>query len=69
MLVDARRGLLVSGLLLAGAVLVTALVVLPVSGPAVQAGDDVVWRWAGDVQNGPATAVAEVLAASCPSGR
>ena len=62
MLVDARRGLAVSGLLLAGAVLVTALVVLPATRPAVQAVDDVVWRWAGDVQNGPATAVAEALA-------
>ena len=62
MLVDARRGLVVSGLLLGGAAVVGALVVLPVTGPAVQAVDDVVWRWAGNVQNGPATAVAEALA-------
>ena len=62
MLVDARRGLAVSCLLLAGAVLVTALVVLPATRPAVQAVDDVVWRWAGDVQNGPATAFAEAFA-------
>ena len=62
MLVDARRGLVVSGLLLGGAALVGAPVVLPATRPAVQAVDDVVWRWAGSVQNGPATAVAEALA-------
>lgn len=61
MLVDARRGLVVSGCLLAGAAAVTALVVTPATRPAVQAVDDVVWRWAGDVQNDPATAVAEAL--------
>jgi undecaprenyl-diphosphatase len=62
MLVDARRGLLVSAALLAGAVVVTALVLLPATGPAVQAVDDAVWRWAGGVQNEPSTAVAETLA-------
>ena len=62
MLVDARRGLLVSAALLAGAVVVTALVLLPATGPAVQAVDDAVWRWAGGVQNEPSTAVAEALA-------
>ncbi len=61
MLVDARRGLLVSGCLLAGAVVVTALVVAPATRPTVQAVDDAVWGWAGDVRNGPSTAVAEVL--------
>lgn len=62
MLVDARRGLVVSGCLLAGAAVVTALVVTPATRPAVQAVDDAVWRWAGDVQNDPSTAVAETLA-------
>ncbi|WP_040338674.1 phosphatase PAP2 family protein [Candidatus Blastococcus massiliensis] len=61
MLVDARRGLVVSGCLLAGAAAVTTLVVLPATRPAVQAVDDAVWRWAGEVQNDPATAVAEAL--------
>ena len=42
MLVDARRGLVVSGLLLGGAALVGALVVLPATRPAVQVVDDVV---------------------------
>jgi membrane-associated phospholipid phosphatase len=58
MLVDARRGLVVSGALLAGAVVVGVLVVWPVTHPAVQAVDDAVWRWAGDVRNGPTTAIA-----------
>ena len=49
MLVDSRRGLRVSGVLLAGAVVVGALVALPVTRPAVQAVDDAVWRWAGAV--------------------
>jgi membrane-associated phospholipid phosphatase len=61
MLVDSRRGLLVSGCLLAGAVLVTVLYVLPVTRPAVQAVDDAVWRFAGVVQNDPTTAVAVAL--------
>jgi undecaprenyl-diphosphatase len=61
MLLDARRGLVVSGALLAGAVVVGTLVVLPATHPAVQAVDDAVWRWAGDVRNGPTTAVAMAL--------
>jgi membrane-associated phospholipid phosphatase len=61
MLVDSRRGLLVSGSLLAGAVVVGLLVFLPVTAPAVQAVDDAVWRFAGAVENGPTTAVTEVL--------
>jgi membrane-associated phospholipid phosphatase len=61
MLVDSRRGLLVSGCLLAGAVLVTVLYVLPGTRPAVQAVDDAVWRFAGVVQNDPTTAVAVAL--------
>jgi undecaprenyl-diphosphatase len=61
MLVDSRRGLLVSGTLLAGAFVVGALVVLPATAPAVQAVDDAVWRGAGDVRNGPTTAVAVAL--------
>jgi undecaprenyl-diphosphatase len=61
MLVDTRRGLLVSGALLLGAVLVGALVLLPSTAPAVQAVDDAVWRWAGDVRNAPTTGVALAL--------
>jgi membrane-associated phospholipid phosphatase len=58
MLVDARRGLVVSGALLAGAVAVGVLVVVPATHPAVQAVDDAVWRFAGAVRNRPTTAVA-----------
>jgi membrane-associated phospholipid phosphatase len=58
MLVDSRRGLLVSAGLLAGAAAVTALYVLPATRPAVQGVDDAVWRFAGAVRNGPTTAIA-----------
>ena len=61
MLVDARRGLLVSGALLAGAAAVTVLYTLPATRPAVQSVDDSVWRFAGAVRNGPSTAVAVAL--------
>ncbi len=61
MLTNSRRGLLVSGALLVGAAVVTALVFLPATAPAVQAVDDAVWRWAGDVRNGPTTAVSVAL--------
>jgi membrane-associated phospholipid phosphatase len=61
MLVDARRGLLVSGGLLAGAAAVTVLYALPATRPAVQEVDDAVWQLAGAVRNGPATAVAVAL--------
>lgn len=61
MLVDSRRGLLVSGSLLVGAVVVGVLVFLPATAPAVQAVDDAVWRLAGAVENDPTTAVAKVL--------
>ena len=61
MLVDSRRGLLVSGSLLAGAGVVTALYLVPVTRPVVQDVDDAVWRFAGAVRNGPTTAVAVVL--------
>jgi membrane-associated phospholipid phosphatase len=61
MLISSRRALLVSGSLLAGSVLVGLLYVLPSTRPAVQAVDDVVWGWAGDVRNPPATAVAIFL--------
>jgi undecaprenyl-diphosphatase len=57
MLVDARRGLLVSGSLLAGAVAVGVLVVAPATHPAVQAVDDAVWRFAGAIRNRPTTVV------------
>ncbi|MGY1801861.1 phosphatase PAP2 family protein [Blastococcus sp. SYSU D00922] len=61
MLVDSRRGLLVSASLLLGAVVVGLLVFLPATAPAVQAVDDAVWRLAGAVENDPTTAVAKVL--------
>jgi undecaprenyl-diphosphatase len=61
MLVDSRRGLLVSGLLLAGAGAVTLLYVVPVTRPAVQGVDDAVWRFAGAVRNGPSTSGAIAL--------
>ena len=61
MLVDSRRALLVSGTLLGGAVVLGVLVALPTTRPAVQAVDDAVWDVAGDVRNGPATAVAVAL--------
>jgi membrane-associated phospholipid phosphatase len=58
MLVDTRRGLLVSAGLLAGAVVVALLYVLPATRPAVQGMDDAVWRFAGVIRNRPTTAVA-----------
>jgi membrane-associated phospholipid phosphatase len=61
MLVDSRRGLLISGALLVGAVVVGLLVTLPATGPAVQDADDAVWRLAGAVRNEPTTAVAVAL--------
>ena len=61
MLVDSRRGLLVAGSLLAGAVVVGLLVVLPATAPAVQEVDDAVWRFAGRIRNEPTTAVATFL--------
>jgi undecaprenyl-diphosphatase len=61
MLVHSRRGLLLSGTLLAGAGLVTLLYVIPATRPAVQAVDDAVWRFAGFVHNGPTTAIAVAL--------
>jgi undecaprenyl-diphosphatase len=61
MLVDSRRGLLVSGCLLAGAAVVTLLYALPATRPAVQGVDDAVWRLAGTIQNKPTTAVAIAL--------
>ena len=61
MLVDSRRGLLVSGGLLVGAAAVTALYVLPATRPAVQDVDDAVWRFAGTVRNAPTTAIAVAL--------
>jgi membrane-associated phospholipid phosphatase len=61
MLVDSRRGLLVSGCLLAGAAAVTVLHVLPVTRAAVQGVDDPVWRFAGAIRKEPTTAVAIAL--------
>jgi undecaprenyl-diphosphatase len=61
MLVDARRGLVTSGCLLAGAVAVGVLVVWPVTAGAVQSVDDAVWRAAGALRNRPTTGVAIAL--------
>jgi undecaprenyl-diphosphatase len=61
MLVDSRRGLLISGLLLVGAAVVTVLYVLSATRPAVQGVDDAVWRLAGAVRNGPSTTVSIAL--------
>jgi membrane-associated phospholipid phosphatase len=61
MLVDSRRGLLISGALLVGAVVVGLLITLPATGPAVQDADEAVWRLAGAVRNEPTTAVAVAL--------
>ena len=61
MLLYARRGLWVSAALLAGATVVGVLVALPATRPTMQAVDDVVWRFAGDVETGPATATAVTL--------
>jgi undecaprenyl-diphosphatase len=61
MLVDTRRGLLVSAALVAGGVAVGVLVALPATRPAVQAVDQVVWEGAGAVENPPATGLAVVL--------
>ena len=61
MLVDSRRGLLVSVGLLLGAVVVTVLYLLPATRPGVQAVDDAVWRFAVQVENKPTTAIAVAL--------
>ena len=61
MLVDSRRGLLVSAALLAGGLLVGVLVALPATRPAVQWVDDAVWEAAGAVENRPTTLVADAL--------
>ena len=61
MLVDSRRGLRVSVVLLAGAVVVGVLLALPPTRPAVQAVDDVVWEWVGSARSGPATGVSVAL--------
>jgi undecaprenyl-diphosphatase len=61
MLVDSRRALVISGGLLAGAVAVGVLVVLPATRDAVQGIDDTVWRWAGSVENRPTTAICVAL--------
>jgi membrane-associated phospholipid phosphatase len=61
MLVDSRRGLLVSGGLLLGFAAVTVLYLLPATRPAVQGVDDAVWRFAVRVENKPTTAIAVAL--------
>jgi membrane-associated phospholipid phosphatase len=62
MLVDSRRALVVNGCLLAGALAVGLLVVLPATQPAVQTVDDAVWRLAVAAENDPTTAFATFLA-------
>jgi undecaprenyl-diphosphatase len=61
MLVDARRGLVTSGCLLAGAVAVGVLVVWPFTAGAVQSVDHAAWRAAGALRNRPTTGVAIAL--------
>jgi undecaprenyl-diphosphatase len=61
MLVGVRRGLWVSASLLAAAVILGLLVVLPATHPTMQAVDDAVWRFAGRIETKPATAVAVAL--------
>jgi membrane-associated phospholipid phosphatase len=61
MLVDSRRGLLVSGCLLVGAAVVTVLYLLPATRPGVQTVDDAVWRFVVSIENKPTTAVSVAL--------
>ena len=61
MLVDSRRGLLVSGVLVAGGVLVGVLLAVPATRPAVEAVDRAAWEAAGATENGPGTAAAVAL--------
>jgi membrane-associated phospholipid phosphatase len=61
MLVSSRRGLVVSGALLAGGVLVGVLVALPATRPAVDAVDRAAWEVAGAAENAPGTAAAVAL--------
>jgi undecaprenyl-diphosphatase len=61
MLVDSRRGLLVSGGLLVGAAVVTVLYLLPATRPGVQTVDDAVWRFVVAIENKPTTAVSVAL--------
>ena len=61
MLVDSRRGLLVSGVLVAGGVLVGVLVALPATRPVVDDVDRAVWELAGAIENPPSSAGAVAL--------
>ena len=61
MLVDTRRGLWVSGALLAGGIAVGVLLAVPATRPAVEFVDHEVWEFAVAVENTPTTAVAVVL--------
>ena len=61
MLVDTRRGLWVSGALLAGGIAVGVLLALPATRPAVEFVDHEVWEGADAIQNPPTTAVAVAL--------
>lgn len=61
MLTNHRRALLYAGGLLGVTVLLFVLVWFDATRPAVQAVDDVVYRGAEDIRNGPLTLVARVL--------
>jgi undecaprenyl-diphosphatase len=61
MLVDSRRGLRVSGALLAGGVLVGVLVALPATRPVVDAVDHAAWEAAAASENAPGSAAAIAL--------
>ena len=60
-----RRALLVSALLLLGAVVVGALMAAAPTRAAVQVVDDAALRWAESVRTPPATVVAELLSLLC----
>jgi undecaprenyl-diphosphatase len=57
MLLEPRRGLWVSAVLLAGAVVVGVLVAVPATRPAIQAVDDAAWEFAGSTESKPLTAI------------
>jgi membrane-associated phospholipid phosphatase len=61
MLVDTRRGLWISGALLAGGIAIGLLLAVPATRPAVEVVDHEVWEFAVAVENTPTTTVAVVL--------
>jgi undecaprenyl-diphosphatase len=60
-LVNQRRSLIASGVMLSGAAVIGALVALPATHAWVQSIDDAAWEWAQDVRNPPSTTFAEAL--------